>query len=351
MAGLSAFVEQVFGKNFLSLADLNLDKLVQNEVGSSTPIAFCSPAGYDASYRVEQFARDFGVKICSVAMGSLEGLQLAEATIVSASQTGSWVLLKNVHLASSWLNQLEKRIHTFRSHPNFRLVLTMEMTPKVPVSILRMSRIVTVEPPPGIKANIQILLGTIHSNRLQKGPAEKTRLYFLVSWMHAVIQGRLRYAPLGWTKSYEFNDSDFNCALDTVDFWTESVAKGRSNVDPTKIPWDALRKLMKETVYGGQIDNEFDQALLNILVDKFMTVRAFEMDYPLINEGSLLVPEGTRLDQFSEWVNFLPESEPPGWLGLPDHAERFLLETKGALSLLTVGALSNMVYNRARYIT
>jgi len=41
------------------------------------------------------------------------------------------VLLKNVHLAPQWLAQLEKKLHTLQTHPQFRLFLTMEIHPKV----------------------------------------------------------------------------------------------------------------------------------------------------------------------------------------------------------------------------
>ena len=55
----------------------------------------------------------------------------AEKSINSASRSGRWVMLKNVHLAPAWLVQLEKKIHTLQPHPQFRLFLTMEINPKV----------------------------------------------------------------------------------------------------------------------------------------------------------------------------------------------------------------------------
>lgn len=35
--------------------------------------------------------------------------------------------------------------------------------------------------------------------------------------------------------------------------------QGRQNLPPNKIPWDALRALMSSAIYGGRIDNDFDQ--------------------------------------------------------------------------------------------
>ena len=53
---------------------------------------------------------------------------------------------------------------------------------------------------------------------------ERARLYFLLAWFHAIVQERLVYAPLGWSKHYEFNESDLRCACDTIDVWIDSVA-------------------------------------------------------------------------------------------------------------------------------
>ena len=156
--------------------------------------------------------------------GSAEGFTLAEKAINSASKSGRWVMLKNVHLASQWLVQLEKKLHSLTPHANFRLFLTMEISVKLPVNLLRAGRVFVFEPPPGVKANLLRIFSTIPASRMCRAPNERARLYFLLSWLHAVIQERLRYAPLGWSKKYEFNESDLRCGCDTLDVWIDTVA-------------------------------------------------------------------------------------------------------------------------------
>ena len=56
-------------------------------------------------------------------------------------------------------------------------------------------------------------------------PTERARLYFLLAWFNALVQERLRYAPLGWAKKYEFNESDLRMACDTLDTWLELIAQ------------------------------------------------------------------------------------------------------------------------------
>lgn len=122
------------------------------------------------------------------------------------------------------------------------------------MNLLRAGRIFVFEPPPGVKANMLRTFSSIpvarmckvtcftmtisvqnHTSSILKeckyvcaqAPNERARLYFLLAWFHAVIQERLRYAPLGWSKKYEFGESDLRSACDTVDTWLDDTAKVR----------------------------------------------------------------------------------------------------------------------------
>ncbi|KAI0639011.1 dynein heavy chain [Trametes polyzona] len=329
----ATFVKNVFQTDLGAVSAYELGAMVAEEVQPATPLALVSVPGYDASYRVENLVQNTGSRCTSVAMGSQEGFTLADQAVALAARQGSWVLLKNVHLAPSWLGQLEKKLQTLNPHRNFRLFLTMEANPSIPVNILRQSRILMNEPPPGIKANLSDSLRSISSARLTQGPAEKARLYFLLAWFHAVVQERLRYVPLGWSKTYDFNDSDMAAAFNTIDAWLNSVAKGRANVDPASIPWDAIRTLIKQSVYGGRVDSDFDQKIIDAFVDGLFTPSAYNVDFDLVPSATgsrvLAVPDGTKLDHFLSWVQQLPEREPPAWLSLPPTAERVIAVAQG----------------------
>jgi dynein heavy chain 1 len=117
--------------------------------------------GYDPGARVDSIARLMNKKYISVAIGSAEGFELAEKSITSATKVGTWVVLKNVHLAPAWLLELEKKLHRQKPHNNFRLFMTMELNPKVPSSLIRLSRTFVFEPPMGIKASLQRTFTTV----------------------------------------------------------------------------------------------------------------------------------------------------------------------------------------------
>lgn len=115
-----------------------------------------------------------------------------------------------------------------------------------------------------------------------------------------------------------------------IDTWVETVSQNRTNIAPQNIPWDMIRYLVTET-YGGKIDDEGDFKRLTQLVHSFLTPAAYDIGHKLVdgpgsgNEGNLVVPTGTSLQEFMGWIQKLPEREPPTYLGLPANAEKLLL--------------------------
>ncbi|KAH6672719.1 dynein heavy chain [Plectosphaerella plurivora] len=322
------FVTLVFGPDLTDVVE-DLKETV-TQVPATRPISLVSNPGFDASYKVDNLVERMQVRCTNIAMGSNEGLASADKAISNAAQVGSWVLVKNVHLAPTWLQSLEKRMEALNPHSDFRLFLSMESSPKIPVNLLRASRVLMYEQPAGVKANMKDSMSSL-STRAGKSPVERTRLYLLLSFLHAVVQERLRYAPsLGWKGFWEFNDADYECSAFIIDTWVENAAGTRTNINPQSIPWDMIRYLVTET-YGGKIDNEGDFKQLNSLVETFLTPAAYDIGHKLVQgpegaeEGSLVVPSGTSMQDFMGWIHKLPEREPPTYLGLPANAEKLLL--------------------------
>lgn len=96
---------------------------------------------------------------------------------------------------------------------------------------------------------------------------------------------------------------------------------------PEKVPWDALVTLLSQSIYGGKIDNDFDQRLLHSFLMKLFTPKSFEGDFSLVANaegtiGHIVMPDGTRRDHFLKWIESLPDRQTPSWLGLPNNAEK-----------------------------
>lgn len=76
-----------------------------------------------------------------------------------------------------------------------------------------------------VQLNFLFKLTTSYLYDSPQAPSERARLYFLLAWFHAIVQERLRYVPLGWSKRYEFSESDLRVACDTLDTWLDTVAQ------------------------------------------------------------------------------------------------------------------------------
>lgn len=324
-------VEVVLGKGFLDLPAFNLAEIIAKDSKASSPIMMVSVPGFDPSGKVTEVAQAQKKSLQSAAMGSEEGFNVADKAIKAASNAGSWVLLKNVHLAIKWLSELEKKLYSMNPQQNFRLFLTMEFNPRIPANLIRLSRVYVFEPPSGVRASLRRSFAQVLApERTDRQPVERCRLHFLLAFLHAVVLERLRFFPVGWSKKYEFSDADQTCGRDIIDAWVDSVSnQGQlSNISPDKIPWDAIRSILSESIYGGRVDNEFDHAVLKAFIHHLFRAESFDADFSLNMESAkdqcLRSPDGRKRDQFLEWIDNLPAKGSPTWVGLPVHAEQML---------------------------
>jgi dynein heavy chain 1 len=220
------------------------------------------------------------------------------------------------------------------------------MSHELPSALLRASEVVVAEASTGIKANLQRFWAGIPAARVDRNPAERARLYGLLGWLHAVIQERRRYLPLGWSKQYEFNDSDAACALDVVDQWLDEVAANRAHVAPEDLPWQALRTLLSQSIYGGRVDHPFDQAALDSFINSVLSPRSYEASAVLVSDAQgkavATLPDGLGRAAFEAWIRELPDSNSPAWLGLPVTAEAALQSSTGHRALHKLAVLQGV---------
>jgi dynein heavy chain 1 len=349
-----ALVTAVFGAGFFEQSEQkDLRAIVENEITSRSPLLLVSRPGYDASGRVDSLAAATGHRFDagyeSFAMGSPEGYALAEEAIKRAAKNGTWVLLKNVHLSPSWLNKVEKMLHLNPPAPRFRLFMTLELNPKIPANLLRVSTVLIYEPPMGVKSSLLRTFSSLPPERVNRAPAERGRLYLLLAWLHAVIQERLRYTPVGWSKRFDFSESDQQCAMDAVDEWVDKAAKGRANLAPNKIPWGALQAVAEQIIYGGRVDNEFDQGRLSAFVRSLFTPNSYNLNFALAatadaaghHKALVTVPDAKDYDGFVAWIRALPDQKSPELLGLPQNAESQLLAEQARQMVVDLLALQD----------
>lgn len=347
LQAMEHFVETVFNdKEFLDVPPLDLAYVVRHECDTFTPLLLFSVPGYDASYQIDDMVTALDKQCTSIAMGTAESYRESDTAIDIAIKTGQWVLLKNIHLAPQYMVHLEKRLHSMKqdssgSHQDFRLFMSSEIHPGLPTNLVCHSNTLMFESPPGIRSSLLQSFSEMDAAAVNRRPIERARLYLLAAWLHALVQERMRYQPIGWTKRYEFNQSDLKWALSTIDQWIDITSKGKGNIAPEDIPWKAFRTLIGRSIYGGKIDNEYDLRVLDSIIDRLFHEDSYDtnkfrffMASRNNTHGDLAAPVGITFQHFYEWIQSLAlHQQTPEWLGLVYDVQT-LTRTKDGLSVI-----------------
>jgi dynein heavy chain 1 len=126
--------------------------------------------------------------------------------------------------------------------------------------------------------------------------------------------------------------------MDAIDEWIDRKAQGKGNLAPSAIPWDALQALMNQVIYGGRIDNEFDQSRLEAFVNSLFVAQAYDLNFPLASgwntkdnayKPMVTMPDTKDHAGFKAWVDGMSDVNSPELLGLPSNAESMLLSHAG----------------------
>lgn len=66
--------------------------------------------------------------------------------------------------------------------------------------------------------------------------------------------------------TYDFNDSDFRISFSLLSMY---LKKARENKDEV-IPWNSLKYLIGEAMYGGRVTDDYDRRVLVTYLDEYM---------------------------------------------------------------------------------
>ena len=317
---------------------------VLEDCTNTTPIFFILSPGTDPVSDVEKIGKtkrttnklELNKNYWNVAMG--EG---TEGTAIKCLETGHkeghWVVLQNIHLMPKWLLVLEKKLDSFASEGSnidFRLFLSAEPSVEIPIGILDRSIKLTNEPPQGMKANLKRAFAQFPREDFnEKDPRVKSILFGLC-YFHATVVERRKFGPKGWNMRYPFSVGDLRDSSLVLYNYLENGSGS------TKIPWEDLRYIFGEIMYGGHIVDDWDRKLCRAYLTNLM-------DNPLLDEtemfpfsdgksASFKSPSPTDYIKYVEYIDEKFPPETPLAFGMHSNAEIGFRTTQGNFMFSTL---------------
>jgi len=328
------FVLERMGSKFVTSVGFDLQEIFE-ESNNRKPLIFILSPGSDPTSQLMRFARETrgsALHLDMISLGRGQGPRAEEAITKAYQQKGKWVFLQNCHHAASFMPRLQmivRRISRPETEvdPNFRMWLSSKPDPSFPVSILQAGLKMTVEPPPGMKANLLRSLGGVGGVVTESvwedsgpGPAWK-RLLFGLCFFNAVVHERKKFGALGWNIPYEFTASDLEVSILMLHMLL---------TEHQEVPWKAIRYLTGDIVYGGRVTDYWDQRCLQSILGKFYSPDALQESYGYtVDYVYRPPPPEISLSVCCEYVENLPTVDAPELFGMDQNADTAFLANQG----------------------
>ena len=330
---VQGFVEEKLGTKYIENKSVPFPES-WTESGPATPIFFILSPGVDPLKDVEMLGKKMAFttenkNFHNISLGQGQEV-VAEEAMEVATTAGHWVVLQNVHLVKTWLPTLEKKIEeqSENSHANYRLYMSADPAKNreshiIPQSILETSIKITNEPPTGVHANLHKALDNFTQDTLEmcSKEAEFKSILFSLSYFHAVVAERRKFGPQGWNKGYPFNTGDLVISMNVLYNYLEAN---------NRVPWEDLRYLFGEIMYGGHITDDWDRRLCKVYLEEYM--HPDQLDGELQLAPGFFSPPNTDMVGYHAYIDQNLPSESPHLYGLHPNAEiGFLTSTSEKL--------------------
>uniref|UniRef100_A0A8D1P3N7 Dynein axonemal heavy chain 14 n=1 Tax=Sus scrofa TaxID=9823 RepID=A0A8D1P3N7_PIG len=329
---VKTFITDKIGDEYICRTGINLKESYEASSARTPLVLIHSHGKLLVNNTLLKFAQELKGTTHHVTMISLGRGQAAKAEdlIVKAlTQKEQWVFLQNCHLAASFMPKLCAIVESFNNpdvtiEPEFRLWLSSKSDNSFPVPVLQRSLKIAVENPQGLKNNLLETFGYSGSGEVTEEILEKSdcgpwwkKLLFSLCFFNALINERKTYGILGWNIAYAFSPSDLEVAI--------KVLANALSAWPS-VPWQTLRYLLGEVVYGGRVTDSWDRRCLNTLLYKFCNPTMLKDDFSF------------STDEFP-----CPGLDPPGVHGSVSHSLDFFRSGEQSDDKLVMEILADML--------
>jgi dynein heavy chain, axonemal len=343
IAALEAFVIQYLGNpQYIQQPPFDMEAAYQ-ETSASTPMFFVLFPGVDPTSWIETLGKKFEYtyergNLVNISMG--QGQEAAaDATLMRFSREGNWVILQNIHLMQSWLPKLERtlELYSVSADQNFRCFLsaeapTLASLPNLPESLLQSCIKVANEAPTDLKSNLRRAWAQFSAKHIDEAVSAAAMsdyqgCLFALCFFHALVLGRRRFGFQGWSRMYSFNTGDLLICADVLRRYVDSPAGAKTK----SLPWDDLRYIFGEIMYGGHITDHWDRITNNAYLSEVFTPEILK-GKALVVDFHCLDPANSTYAKYATHIESQLPSEAPTLYGLHTNAEiGYLIDTSNEL--------------------
>ncbi|KAL8448487.1 hypothetical protein Emed_003748 [Eimeria media] len=307
---LQQFVAAQLGQFFVEPPAIDMRE-IEKEADRHTPLFIVLFPGVDPTPIIESIAKS---KNCTAENGKFFNISMGQgqedraiAAVEEAASNGGWVVLQNVHLMQDWLKRFQRTLEAVSTtaHRDFRCVVSSEPPPLrdmqiIPEALLQRSIKIADEAPQDLKNNLRRAVNSFSQEMIDScaRPREFKALLFSLCYFHSLIIGRKKFGFLGWSRSYSFNEGDLTICGNVIKNYLDKYAT---------IPFEDIRYILGEIMYGGHITDNFDRRLNNSYLANIILPEVLQ-SYQLA--PSFRTPDPAKTD-FAAYQKFVEEKTPP----------------------------------------
>jgi dynein heavy chain len=242
------------------------------------------------------------------------------------------------------------------AHQDFRCFISAEPPPMphwktIPESLLQSCIKVANEAPADVKSNFRRAWANFSQEKIDScpKPTEFKACLFTICFFHSLILGRRKFGQQGWSRKYSFNTGDL-CICADVCF--SYIANNE------KIPWDDMRYIFGEIMYGGHITDPWDRRTNSTYLQVLLQPHIFDCAemIPCYIPGANKDPNDTDIEEEKgdDVLFAAPDFTTMGFTDVQTYIEKMLPNEAPVLFGLhpnaEIGYLSNQADNLVRDI-